>query len=143
MARVGVAVAAHELPHERVTFAHRIEHQLARLLDGHRIRWEYEPHTFVLHGDGTSAEAFTPDFWLPDHRRYLDVTPPDACLVARKRRALHRLHELHPDLDVTLVHQRDYRALLFSPARGLCRPAAGTADGSGEAPTGAPLRSVG
>jgi hypothetical protein len=118
-----VAVAALALPHERVTFAHRIEHQLARLLDGHGIPWEYEPHTFVLRcdEDGTAASEFTPDFWLPEHGRYLDVTPLDQRLVARKLCALHRLREVHPEIDVTLVHQRDYRALLLSPVRGLCR----------------------
>lgn len=33
-------------------------------------------------------------------------------LVTRKHRKLRRLRELHPDIDVSLVYQRDYLQLL-------------------------------
>ena len=102
------------LPYERVAFAHNAERQLARLLDFYRVRWEYEPHTFVLETaeDGSTTSAFSPDFFLPDHARYIEVTTLNQKLVTKKHRKLRRLRELHPLIDVTLLYQRDYLALL-------------------------------
>lgn len=102
------------LPYEGVAFAHNAERQLARLFDFYAVTWAYEPHTFVLEraDDGRATSAFTPDFWLPDHDRYLEVTTLDQRLVTRKNRKLRRLRELHPGLDVALIYQRDYRHLL-------------------------------
>lgn len=62
--------------------------------------------------DGQPSWAFTPDFWLPDHDRYLEVTTLDQRLVTKKNRKLRRLRELHPGLDVSLIYQRDYQQLL-------------------------------
>lgn len=78
------------------------------------MRWEYEPHTFVLArgADGHPTSAFSPDFWLPDHGRYLEVTTLNQKLVTRKHRKLRLLREMHPDVDVSLVYQRDYLQLL-------------------------------
>ncbi|MBX3286870.1 MAG: hypothetical protein KF703_16095 [Actinobacteria bacterium] len=78
------------------------------------MRWEYEPHTFVLARDpaGHTTSAFAPDFWLPDHDRYVEVTTMDQRLVTRKNRKLRQLRALHPHVDVTLIYQRDYLALL-------------------------------
>ena len=78
------------------------------------MRWEYEPHTFVLERgpDGSPSSAFSPDFFLPDHARYIEVTTLNQKLVTKKHRKLRRLRELHPLIDVTLLYQRDYLALL-------------------------------
>lgn len=110
------------LPYEQIAFAHNAERQLARLLDFYRVRWKYEPHTFVLDRDqsGSITSAFAPDFFLPDHARYIEVTTLDQRLVTRKNRKLRRLRELHPLVDVTLLYQRDYLALLVK--YGLERP---------------------
>lgn len=79
------------------------------------MRWDYEPHTFVLDRgpDGNPTWAFSPDFYLPDHDRYVEVTTLSQKLVTKKHRKLRRLRELRPDLDVTLLYQRDYLALLI------------------------------
>lgn len=110
------------LPYERVTFAHNAERQLARLFDFYAVPWEYEPHTFVLTrgGDGHPTSAFAPDFWLPDHERYIEVTTMDQRLVTKKNGKLRRLRALHPEIDITLIYQRDYLQLLVK--YGLERP---------------------
>ena len=106
--------AGEPLPHEQVAFVHPAERQLARLLDFYRIRWAYEPTTFVLARDGAGrpTEAFAPDFHLPDHDVYLEVTTLRQKLVTRKNRKVRRLRELHPELDVRILYQRDVVALL-------------------------------
>jgi hypothetical protein len=97
-----------------VRFAHNAEEQLARLLDFYGVRWEYEPHTFELawDDDGRPTQAFTPDFHLPDHGLYLEVTTLRQELVTKKNRKVRRLAELHPEVRVKVLYQRDYLGLL-------------------------------
>jgi hypothetical protein len=102
------------LPSSRIDFVHNSQEQLARLFDFSGIRWEYEPHTFVLsvYDRGVTTEAFTPDFWLPDHGTYIEVTTMRQGLVTRKNRKVRRLRDLHPELTIRIVYQRDYLHLL-------------------------------
>lgn len=99
---------------DQVSFAHNSERQLARLFDFYGIAWEYEPHCYELAWapDGSVTEAFSPDFYLPEHDRYLEVTTMRQDLVTRKNRKVRRLRELYPDVDVRVVYQRDYLHLL-------------------------------
>jgi hypothetical protein len=102
------------LPHEEVRFAHNSERQFAKLLDFYAIAWEYEPRTFVLERDrdGNSAQAFTPDFYLPAYDLYIEITTLNQKLVTKKNRKARRLVELYPDVAVKVLYQRDYLELL-------------------------------
>ena len=95
-------------------FAHEAERQLARLFDFYGIAWAYEPRTFELAWDaeGRCTSAFTPDFHLPDHDVFIEVTTLRQPLVTAKNRKLRRLRELHPDVRVILLYRRDYEALV-------------------------------
>ena len=101
-------------PADRVRFAHDSERQLARLLDFYGVAWEYEPTEFVLSTDefGRPTEAFRPDFYLPAHDLYVEVTTLNPKLVTRKNRKIRRLKELRPDVEVRILYQRDCQALL-------------------------------
>lgn len=92
-----------------VQFAHPAEREFARLLAYYRIRWVYEPTTFALRWgeDGRATECFTPDFFLPDHRLYFELTTMRQSLVTRKNRKLRRLRELYPGTRVRLLYRRD------------------------------------
>ncbi len=98
----------------KVVFAHDSERHFAELLDFYGVRWEYEPVEFVLewHGDGSSRVAFRPDFYLPDHACFIELTTLSQKLVTRKNAKVRRLRELHPEVEVKLLYQRDYQALL-------------------------------
>jgi hypoxanthine phosphoribosyltransferase len=111
-----------DLPHEQVRFAHNAEEQLAKLLDFYGVAWEYEPRTFELdHGDdGQVTRAFTPDFYLPAHDLYIEVTTLRQELVTKKNGKLRRLRELHPDVHVKILYQRDYLGLIAK--YGLAEP---------------------
>jgi hypothetical protein len=102
------------LPHESVAFAHNAERQLARLLDFYGVRWEYEPQTFVLEWDrdGRPTMGFTPDFYLPAYDLFIEVTTLSQKLVTKKNAKVRRLRELHPEIQVKILYQRDYVALL-------------------------------
>jgi hypothetical protein len=78
------------------------------------VAWEYEPTTFVLERDraGNPALAFTPDFYLPAYDLYIEITTLNQKLVTKKNRKVRRLQELHPDVRVKVLYQRDYVGLL-------------------------------
>ena len=56
-------------------FQNEAELECAKILDYYAIPWEYEPRTFVLEQDeeGRIAEAFTPDFYLPERFPHVNV----------------------------------------------------------------------
>ena len=108
-------------------FAHPFEHEFARLLDYHRVRWSYEPTTFCLTRapDGRPTEQFTPDFYLPDHRLYVELTSMRQRLVTRKHRKVRLLRQVCPNVRVKLLYRRDYLRLLAAhapPIAGACTP---------------------
>lgn len=94
-------------------FAHESEAQVAGLLTGYGIRWEYEPTTFVLEtdADGNTVEAFTPDFYLPDFDTYVELTTMRQSLVTKKNRKVRRLAEVHPGVRIKLLYRRDIEHL--------------------------------
>jgi hypoxanthine phosphoribosyltransferase len=70
-------------------FYHPTEAEFARILDFYGIPWEYEPRSFVLESDpqGTVAEAFTPDFYLPDQDLYVELTTMQPSQIRHKNRS--------------------------------------------------------
>lgn len=90
-------------------FAHSVERELARVFDEHGVRWEYEPHTFVLERDaaGQVTEAFTPDFYLPELDIYVECTVMRQALTRHKRRKARKVHERTGAI-VTILFRRDF-----------------------------------
>lgn len=101
-------------PAARVRFAHPSERLFAALLDLHGIRWEYEPVEFTLRWDedGSPTGGFRPDFWLPDLQCFVELTTADQRLVTRKNAKVRRMRDLYPEVEVMILYQRDFVALL-------------------------------
>ena len=57
-------------------------------------------------------QAFRPDFYLPAHNLYIEITTLNQRLVTKKNRKVRRLRELHPDVNIKVLYQRDYLNLL-------------------------------
>ena len=92
------------------SFGHAVERALAEALDAHGIRWEHEPHLFVLATDerGRVAEAIAPDFYLPDLDVYVECTVMRE--VTRKNRKVRKLRALY-GVEVALLARRDFERL--------------------------------
>jgi hypoxanthine phosphoribosyltransferase len=102
-----------------VEFAHHSEQEFARFLDYYRIRWTYEPISFPIAWEsGRIAEMFTPDFYLPEHDQYVELTTMKQSLVTPKNRKLRLLRELYPDVNVRLLYRKDYHQLLAQAGYG-------------------------
>ena len=101
-------------PADQITFAHNSERQFARLLDFYRVEWEYEPTAFPIEWDaaGQPTQHFRPDFYLPGFRLYIEITTLNQRLVTKKNRKVRRLRELHPEVRIKVLYQRDYLSLL-------------------------------
>lgn len=96
-----------------VPFAHPSEEEFAGILDFYGVTWEYEPHTFPLQEkDGRLALAFTPDFYLPELKLYIELTTLRQKLVTEKHRKVRLLQERYPDVQIKLLHRSDYLSLL-------------------------------
>jgi hypothetical protein len=95
-------------------FAHESERQFARLLDFYGVAWQYEPTEFALESDeaGRPVRAFRPDFYLPAYGTYIEITTLNQRLVTRKNRKVRLLRQLHPEVDIKVLYQRDYLNLL-------------------------------
>jgi bifunctional protein TilS/HprT len=108
------SLAAETLPEAAaVRFAHESEEEFAKILDFYGITWQYEPRTFPLRvEDGRVAEAFTPDFYLPDIDTYIELTTLKQDLMTDKNRKVRLLRELFPDVKIKLLRKRDYLRLL-------------------------------
>ena len=94
-------------------FAHPAEVELARLLSFYGLRWAYEPTTFAVRwgSDGRPQEFVTPDFYLPDHDLYLELTTMRQRLVTRKNRKFRLLRAAYPNVRVRLLYLRDFQRL--------------------------------
>lgn len=99
---------------QKVRFANATEENFGRLLHRLRLRWQYEPHTFVLRtrSDGTPALGFTPDFYLPDLGLYFELTTLRQKLVTAKNRKARLLSEQRPDVRLRLLYRHDCQDIL-------------------------------
>jgi hypothetical protein len=97
-----------------VAFAHGSEEEFARILDFYNIIWQYEPRTFAVEWDdeGNVAGSFTPDFYLPNHDLYIELTTAKQPLVTKKNRKVRRLREIYPEVNIKVLYASDYRKLI-------------------------------
>lgn len=101
-------------PLDEIDFAHASERVAAEILDYYHIRWQYEPRSFPIEWDakGKVIAYFTPDFYLPDFDLFIELTTMSQKLVTKKNRKVRRLRELHPEINIKVFYQKDFRALL-------------------------------
>jgi len=99
---------------KEITFAHESEGEFARILDFYNIAWEYEPRAFPIEWDeeGYVIRSFTPDFYLPDHDQYVELTTLKQSLVTKKNRKVRRLRELYPNINIKVLYASDLRKLV-------------------------------
>lgn len=98
----------------RDQFAHPSEKAFARLLNLYGFAWSYEPVEFPLEWNekGETVRAFRPDFYLPERRLFIELTVLEQRLVTKKNQKVRAFRTLYPEVDLLVVYQRDFVALL-------------------------------
>ena len=101
-------------PKRVVRFAHPAEAVVADLLSSFGVTWLYEPVTFplVTSETGKPVQCFTPDFFLPDHDVYIEMTTMRQSLVTRKNRKFRLMRELYPHVNVRLLYRKDVELIV-------------------------------
>ena len=68
---------------------------------------------FVLSWDehGAPTSGFRPDFYLPEHGMFLELTTLRQELVTRKNRKVRRLAALYPEVRVKVFYRKDVAQL--------------------------------
>ena len=59
------------------------------------------------------TEAFSPDFYLPLHDLYIEVTTLQPHLITKKNNKIRRMKELYPDVRVRLLKRSDFQKLFI------------------------------
>jgi hypothetical protein len=86
------------------------ERQVAEALNALHLRWEYEPRLFVLTSkeDGNISEAFRPDFYLPDHDIYIEVTMMKQEYTTKKNHKVKLTRKLYPGTKIELIYRTHF-----------------------------------
>lgn len=97
-----------------VIFKNKSEEEFAKVLDLYDFDWDYEPRTFPLEWDaeGNITKAFSPDFYLPKFDTYIELTVMNQKYTQEKKRKLHLMKKLYPEVNVSIVYRNDFRSLL-------------------------------
>ncbi len=97
------------------SFAHPSERVFSQLLTLYGHEWIYEPLEFPLVWDehGTPTRGFRPDFYLPEHHLFIELTVLAQRLVTKKNRKVRRFRALYPEIPLIVVYQRDFQAILL------------------------------
>lgn len=110
-------------------FAHPAETHLSHLLTFYGVRWSYEPTTFAVRWgpNGEPLQFVTPDFYLPDHDCYLELTTMRQRLVTRKNRKFRLLRQHYPNVNVRILYLRDFERLrrTYGPGNSHSQPVLG------------------
>lgn len=102
------------VPTSLQTFAHPSEKLFSQLLTLYGHEWIYEPIEFPLswNDKGVPTRGFRPDFFLPRHRLFIELTVLEQRLVTKKNQKVRRFRDLYPEIPLLVVYQRDYHDLL-------------------------------
>jgi len=94
-------------------FGHESEKEFAKILDMHHIKWEYEPSEFPLEWDpeGNVIMAFRPDFYLSEHKTYVELTTMKRKYTTEKNKKVRLLQELYPHINIKIVYKKDFEQL--------------------------------
>lgn len=96
------------------SFAHPSERLFARLLTLYGYEWLYEPVEFPLtwNDRGVPTSGFRPDFYLRQHRLFVELTVLDQRLVTKKNRKVRHFRALYPEVPIVVVYQREFYELM-------------------------------
>ena len=97
-------------------FAHISEYNFSELLTLYDISWIYEPTSFPLKwgSNGDVNMMFRPDFYLPEHNLYIEITTMEQKHVTKKNKKIKLAKKLYPQFNFKIIYDIQYQELLSS-----------------------------
>jgi protein involved in sex pheromone biosynthesis len=84
------------------------EANVARWLNLQNIRWEYEPKTFEFTKIRKGSRFYTPDFYLPDEGRFIEVK---GWMDPKSATKLKRMAKYYPAVSIEVIGPERYRGI--------------------------------
>lgn len=86
------------------------EANIARYYNYIGIKWEYEPKTFVFENVTRGSVSYTPDFYLPEEDKWIEVK---GWLDSKSKTKLKRFARQYPDeyKKLELIQQKEYNKI--------------------------------
>ena len=105
-------------------FAHQSEKIFANHLDLFDIKWIYEPKSFPLKwGSGAIKKMFTPDFYLPSLKIYIEITTMNQKLITKKSNKIKLASKLYPNKNFKLINEKEFYNFLTKDNKTLIHEA--------------------
>tara|TARA_B100000427_G_scaffold227774_1_gene191212 strand:- start:301 stop:633 length:333 start_codon:yes stop_codon:yes gene_type:complete len=105
-------------------FAHPSEQLFTEHLDLFDIPWIYEPTSFPLKwGSGAIKKMFTPDFYLPTLKTYIEITTMNQKLITKKSNKIKLASKLYPDKTFKLINEKEFYNFLNKDSKNLIQEA--------------------
>lgn len=84
------------------------EANVARWLNYNGVKWEYEVKTFWFEKIRRGVRSYTPDFYLPDEDRFIEVK---GWMDAKSKTKLKRMAKYYPEVKIELLDSKRYAGL--------------------------------
>lgn len=82
------------------------EANIARYFNYVGIKWEYEPKTFYFEDIKRGCVSYTPDFYLPDENRWVEVK---GWMDDKSKTKLKRFAKFYPEENLELIGAKEYK----------------------------------
>ena len=94
-----------------VFFRSAWEANIARWLNFNGVKWEFEPTTFWFEKIRRGVRSYTPDFYLPEEDRFIEVK---GWMDAKSKTKLKRMAKYHPKVNIELLDAKRYKEITKS-----------------------------
>jgi len=91
-----------------VFFRSAWEANIARWLNFNGVKWEFEPTTFWFEKIRRGVRSYTPDFYLTEEDRYIEVK---GWMDAKSKTKLKRMAKYHPKVNIELLDAGRYKEI--------------------------------
>lgn len=95
---------------DNIYFRSAWEANLARYYNFIGIKWEYEPKTFIFENVTRGSVSYTPDFYLPDEDKWIEVK---GWMDSKSKTKLKRFARQYPEeyKKLELIQQKEYNEI--------------------------------
>lgn len=95
---------------DNIYFRSSWEANIARYYNYLGIKWEYEPKTFVFKNITRGSVSYTPDFYIPEEDKWIEVK---GWMDSKSKTKLRRFKDQYPEeySKLVLIQEKEYNSI--------------------------------